>query len=45
MTSQFAWIAARAGPVPDATACRREAMRLLLWLHYQARGKRFARGM
>lgn len=42
-TSQFTWIAARAGPVLDATAYRREAMRLMLWLQYQARGKTFAR--
>lgn len=32
LTSQLAWIAARAGPVLEATACRCEAMRLLLWL-------------
>ena len=43
LAPQFAWIAARAGPVLDATAYRREAMRLLLWLQYQAGCKTFAR--
>lgn len=37
-----AWIAARAGSVLPATAYRREAMRLMLWLQYQARGKTFS---
>lgn len=34
-----AWIQARAGSVFTATAYRREAMRLLLWLQYEGGGK------
>ena len=33
------WIAARAGSMLTATAYRREAMRLLLWLQYECVGK------
>jgi site-specific recombinase XerD len=33
------WIAARAGSELTATAYRREAMRLLLWLQYECHGK------
>lgn len=33
------WIAARAGSKLTATAYRREAMRLLLWLQYECQGK------
>lgn len=36
-----AWIAARAGSELTATAYRREAMRLGLWLQYEAGGKTF----
>lgn len=42
-TSDFeaveSWIAARAGSELTATAYRREAMRLLLWLQYECHGK------
>lgn len=37
-----AWIKARAGSELTATAYRREAMRLMLWLQYEAAGKTFA---
>lgn len=37
-----AWIKARAGSQLTATAYRREAMRLMLWLQYEAGGKTFA---
>ena len=38
-----AWIKARAGSELTATVYRREAMRLMLWLQYEAAGKTFAR--
>lgn len=37
-----AWIAARAGSTLTATAYRREAMRLMLWLQYACAGKTLA---
>ena len=38
-----AWIAAVAGSSLTATAYRREAMLLMLWLQYEAGGKTFSR--